>query len=106
MYQTIKRNSLRKDHRIDRLRILPLTPEEYCRRWIPKLRGIQPDERGYRQACIIELARITTLKENTINTWGKDFKDAPRYVQAICRMADMLNQIREKATFSDNFPDE
>jgi hypothetical protein len=95
-----------RHHRIDVIQKLPLKPDEYCRRWIPKIKGIEPTDWGYRKVCVKELAKLTSLSESTVNSWGPNFEKAPSYVESVCRLADVLNQIREKATLSDDFFDE
>lgn len=90
--------------RLDQLRQLPLTPQEYCQRWVFKLTGIAPQERGYRSACIRELAKVTGLKERSIdNNWGQNFQDHPQWVKVCLRHADLVNQMREVIA-RDDFP--
>ncbi len=96
----------RQYERIGALRKKPMEPREYCCRWVPKFYGISPDERGYRKACIKELAKVTTLEEGTINNWGSQFEGRPNYVLVMLRMADMINQIREVVSLPPDFPKE
>jgi hypothetical protein len=100
-------SALKKQYeRIEALRKKPMEPREYCRRWVPKFYRISPDERGYRKACIKELAKVTTLEEGTINNWGSQFEGRPDYVLVMLRMADMINQIREIISLPPDFPKE
>ena len=81
-----------------------MEPLEYCDRWVEKYTNIAPGERGYRAACIRELAKATGLKERSIdNNWGEDFKKRPEWVLTGLRNADLVNQAREIFR-SDNFP--
>ena len=86
------------------MRKLPLTPSQYCQRWVEKLTGICPHERGYRAACIRELAKVTGLKIRSIdNNWSKNFQNYPSWVLIPLRNADLVNQMREIIT-RDDFP--
>ena len=78
------------------IRRLPLEPQEYCEKWIPTLYGKQPGERGYKAACIRELARVSGVSpENIERNWGLTdlaFDSAPSYLPRMLRMADIINQ--------------
>lgn len=82
-------------HELDALSDIPLEPSDYCSKWVPKLWHIEQGERGYRKACMAEIARVTSISKNTINTWGSDFSDCPSHVKQSLRMADIINTIRE-----------
>ncbi|NEQ55309.1 MAG: hypothetical protein F6K11_35195 [Leptolyngbya sp. SIO3F4] len=69
-----------------------VTPKEYCEQWVPKFHDIQPDESGYRDLCVKELARITGYSKGSIQNWGKNFNKAPNLVHRVCAMASILNR--------------
>lgn len=69
-----------------------LTPEEYCKKWVPVFYGVQPDERGFRKHAVEELSKITGFQPTSINNWGKGFANAPSWVHRMLKMADILNQ--------------
>ena len=81
---------------MEAIRKLPLKPQEYCEKWVPILYGRQPGERGYKAACIRELARVSGVEADTIErNWGLTnmaFDAAPAYLPRMLRMADIINQ--------------
>ncbi|WP_250564862.1 hypothetical protein [Adonisia turfae] len=77
---------------IDAFMSQAVTPKEYCELWVPKFHDISPDERGYRQFCIKELARITGYSKGSIQNWGVNFEKAPDAVSRMCAMASILNR--------------
>ncbi|WP_319422699.1 hypothetical protein [Pleurocapsa sp. FMAR1] len=54
-----------------------------------------PEQRGYRKACIEQLAKATGLSETTIANWGKDFEKRPDYIVHTLSIANKLNRIRQ-----------
>jgi hypothetical protein len=78
---------------MEAIRRLPLEPNDYCRKWVPVFYGKQPGERGYKAACIKELARVTGVApENIERNWGKELENTPSYLPRMLRMADIINQ--------------
>ena len=46
--------------------------ESFCAKWIPKLYGIRPDERGFKKFCVIELVKVmggTVSNGNITKHW-------------------------------------
>lgn len=77
-----------------------LNIEEFCQNWIPKLYGFQPDEYGYRKACIAELARLMdgaiTAKGIDKNwKWNDGKEEYPSYVKPILSFAHQRYVIME-----------
>jgi len=79
-----------------------LSPEDYLNHWVPKIYGIQPDERGYRKICIYEINRVTGISKNTVNTWGAKFENCPDHVRYTLKWVALLNQIREMVELPTN----
>lgn len=87
--------------RIERAKSKALEPLDFCNIWIPKIYGIQPNERGFKAACIRELTKITGTQYTTIErNWGADFSDRPDWVPRVLRREHMLNRIREIVNLS------
>ncbi|MDX2231888.1 MAG: hypothetical protein NW220_19800 [Leptolyngbyaceae cyanobacterium bins.349] len=80
-----------------------MKPEDYLNKWVPKLYGVKPEERGYRKTCIDEMHRVTGISKNTINTWGALFENSPDHVHHTLRWVDTLNQIREMVSMEKTF---
>jgi hypothetical protein len=80
-----------------------VSPSEYCEKWVTKICGLQPDERGYKSACVRELMRVTGLAESTIREWGIDyvkFNEKPsKAVLAALKWADQINSVKESLGF-------
>lgn len=78
-------------------------PSDYCDKWVTKISGLQPDERGYKSACVRELMRVTGLAESTIREWGVDyikFNEKPsKAVLAALKWADQINSVKEGLGF-------
>jgi hypothetical protein len=91
MYAVLPGRQRKRHHRVDEIRVLPLEPSEFCRRWV----NMPPDERGYYKACVKALAQATGLSARTVEGWGKDFAKRPDYVLNILRKEDIINQIRQ-----------
>ena len=84
-----------------------VTPHEYCLKWIPTLYGKQSDAHGFRKACVAELAWLTDYAEKSVDNWGKDFERAPKAINRICEMADLINQAGQcYTTFRDGAPND
>ena len=77
-----------------------MTPAEYCEKWIPTIAGLYPDERGYKTACIKELARVTGLTEMAIKKWGADMDGYPLNIKHILQMANTINAMKQILGFS------
>jgi hypothetical protein len=73
----------------------PMKPSEYCNAWVTKITGIQPDERGYKKACVTELMRVTGCAESTVWGWGDSFDECPAYVKFILAPTHANNLIKE-----------
>jgi len=91
MYVGLPGRTRKRHHRVDEIRVLPLEPSEFCKRWV----DMPADERGYYKACVKALAQATGLSERTVQGWGKNFGNRPDYVLNILRKEDILNQIRK-----------
>ena len=91
MYASLPRRQTKRHHRVDEIKVLPLEPSEFCRRWV----DMPPEERGYYKVCVKALAAATGLSERTVQGWGKNFEKRPDYVLNILRKEDILNQIRK-----------
>ena len=75
---------------------LKLTPGEYCARWVPIIYGIEPDERGYRSKCVVELNHATGFALTTIEGWGSDLNNVSsrsrEQVEMMLAMRDAMNK--------------
>lgn len=47
----------------------PLDPEDFCQKWIPRLTGIQPNQRGYRRVCCQLLSFVLGKSLGTVQNW-------------------------------------
>lgn len=73
----------------------PLPPDEFCRKWIPRIYQLQPKDRGYKQACCKMLSVLTGYTESTIRHWlQKNPYPIPIPVQKQLRTIDYLWQIK------------
>ncbi|RUT03877.1 hypothetical protein DSM106972_047910 [Dulcicalothrix desertica PCC 7102] len=73
-----------------------MEPEEYCRKWVPIYQDKKPGERGYRAACIRELARVSGVKGTTIDiNWGSDFSERPSYLPKMLALAHTINLMKQ-----------
>lgn len=70
-----------------------LEPQDYAEKWIPKLFGLEAEERGFRDKAVTEIARITGLSAGSVNNWGSKFERSPDYVKRMLKMADILNTV-------------
>lgn len=69
-----------------------MSPLEYCQKWVPVLRGINPGQSGWKTVCIHELKWVTGLNESTIKGWGAQFQRYPDYVGRWLALRDTVNQ--------------
>ena len=91
--------------KVERIRGLSLEPEEYCKRWVPIYQGKQPGERGYRAACIRELAKVSGIKASTIDiNWGANFENRPHYLPRMLKLAHIINQIKQIFPLPPDWP--
>ncbi|NES01720.1 MAG: hypothetical protein F6K22_02110 [Okeania sp. SIO2F4] len=81
-----------------------MSPEDYCRIWVPVLYKTLPEQRGYKARCIEELAKVTGFTEQSIKNWGADFKGHPDYVKVILKQANIINEFRQ--LFKKHFGDD
>ena len=72
----------------------PLSPPDFCQRWIPIKTGKQPQEYGYRKDSIKLLAELTGYGENTCDNWLSNPEKVPRLVKLYLRVVDILWQIQ------------
>ena len=72
-----------------------MNPLTYCQKWVPILYNIQPGTRGWKTACIKELARVTKAAVSTVKNWGTEFEGHPDYVRVILDQADIINQMQQ-----------
>ena len=82
----LTRDMVLRDRCID---TFPMTAPEFCQKWIPILYNLQPTDRGYKAACIRELAQITSLTERAIKGWGDDLGSHPDSVKRTLYWANM-----------------
>jgi hypothetical protein len=92
--------------RIDALSRIPLEPSDYCAKWVPAFHGKNPGERGYRAACLRELARVSGFQESTINNWGTHFEKRPDHFLYLLRWVDIVNQVRQAVLLPPDIPQE
>jgi len=88
-----------------------LNIEEFCQNWIPKLYGLQPDEYGYRKACITELTRLMegaiTAKGIDKNwKWNDGQEEYPGYVRPLLSLAHQKYTIMEALGVLPKYPTE
>ncbi len=82
-----------------------MEPQEYCRKWVPIYQGKKPGERGYRAACVRELAKISGVKESTIDiNWGSDFAQRPGYLPRMLTLADVINSVKQIFPLPQDWP--
>ncbi|HEY9881812.1 MAG TPA: hypothetical protein V6D29_25400 [Leptolyngbyaceae cyanobacterium] len=69
---------------------------EFCQRWF---KATEEDEskRGYRERCVILLARVLKVRENTIQRWGKglEFENMPEQYEVTLAYADIIREMLE-----------
>ncbi|MGK7887589.1 MAG: hypothetical protein AB4057_23545 [Crocosphaera sp.] len=74
-----------------------LEPKEFCRKWVPKIYGIQPGtkgKRGYRKASLELLSYVCDAPKSTCAGWidydSEDPQRRPnRYLSKYLRMVDL-----------------
>lgn len=81
-----------------------MSPEEYCRIWVPVLYNTLPEQRGYKARCLEELAKVTGFTEQSIKNWGANFEGHPDYVKVILKQANIINEFRQ--LFKKHFDDD
>ncbi|NEO85510.1 MAG: hypothetical protein F6J87_14870 [Spirulina sp. SIO3F2] len=93
---------IHRQNKVSQRLALPMTPAEYCLKWVAPHFPIDPDtnkrKRGYREECKRQLSKATKLSESTINDWGSDLSghpDDPRLYHELA-MADALRDVIEK----------
>lgn len=84
------RDAVTWQQQLDAIAEMPLEPQEFCRRWVNKP---APGERGYRAACIRELARACGISERTVDGWGPNFERRPEHILVLLRTVDLLRQM-------------
>lgn len=70
-------------------------PQDYCIKWVPRLYGIHPEDRGFKARSITELARVTGLKEGSIKGWGADYEKHPAIVATLLSYVDFILEIEQ-----------
>lgn len=80
--------SLFSKNRIAVLKGLKLSPQEFCHRHIL----LSPDERGYRSACVREIATVCGISPRTVERWW-DENDYPEWLPTMLQKEDLLRQI-------------
>lgn len=69
---------------------------EFCQRWF---KATEEDEqiRGYREKCVVLLAQVLRVRENTIQRWGKgiDFENMPEQYEVTLAYADIIREMLE-----------
>ncbi|ACK73714.1 hypothetical protein PCC7424_5638 (plasmid) [Gloeothece citriformis PCC 7424] len=92
----------KKDEVTDWLSVVSqLSPDEFCRNWIPIIYGINESDKTYRAACIDLLQRIFNKQKKTIENWLWNPQMVPEYVQQQLGLIDRLWQIRQRVISSD-----
>ena len=79
-----------------------MDPWEYACKWVPLIYGINPDERGFKDAAAREISRITGRHTGSIRNWGSQFENAPQDVRLILKMADLLNAVAKDWHFPNS----
>lgn len=46
-----------------------LDPERFCQKWIPRLTGIKPNQRGYRRLSCQLLSFVLGKSQGTVENW-------------------------------------
>lgn len=106
MTMTVDFERIARYQRVEAIRRKHLEPLAYCLKWVPRFYKKQPEERGFKAACIRELMRVTELDKKTIEGWGADFSKRPKHVLVMMRQADIINQVRDLVGLPPNFPQE
>lgn len=88
--------------RLDELKVKPLEPLEFCRRWVK----VPEDSKEWHRACVAALAEAANVSPRSIERWKRDFSNRPDYICTILRKEDLLNQIREKLNPPPKYLDE
>lgn len=73
--------------------IEPLAPEEFCRKWVVFISGIEEGSYGYRQECCKLLAHLTGYKEVSVNNWLVSSSRVPTLIQRYLRLVNIFFQI-------------
>jgi len=81
-----------------------LEPSEYCRKWVPKLHGKYPEDRGYYLACVKELSEVSGITDGAIRNWGTDFKKCPEYFRNLLSWVDVVRQVQSSVDLPPSFP--
>ncbi len=75
---------------------------QFCEKWIPILYGLYPTDRGYKAACIRELAQLTKLTERTIKSWGDNLDNHPETVDQTLYWANIGYGVKHVLGFKPN----
>jgi hypothetical protein len=84
----------------------PLDPETFCQKWIPRLTGIQQNQRGYRTACCQLLSFLLGKSQGTVANWflkpsSKGYRQPEEIVGKYLRALDLIWEI--EALFPSSF---
>jgi hypothetical protein len=73
----------------------PLEPLEFCKKWVPKKKGVTLDKRSYKTACAELLAELTGYKQESVRQWLFAPDRIPSLVKRYLRVVDRLWQLEE-----------
>lgn len=78
-----------------------LDPESFCQKWIPRLTGIQPNQRGYRTCSCQLLSYVLGKSRGTVENWflqpsSKGYRQPEEIVGRYLKTLDIIWEIETK----------
>ncbi len=78
-----------------------LDPESFCQKWIPRLTGIQPNQRGYRTCSCQLLSYVLGKSRGTVENWflqpsSKGYRQPEEIVGRYLKALDLIWEIETK----------
>lgn len=72
-----------------------MSPNEYCKKWIPLLYGVHPGEPDYLKSCHLELLSTLPVSVATIIGWGEHLENytSRQWVDEILALKSKLNEV-------------
>ncbi len=75
-----------------------LDPESFCQKWIPRLTGIQPHQRGYRTLSCQLLSFVLGKSQGTVQNWflpakSSGYRRPEKIVGRYLRALDLIWEI-------------
>lgn len=76
-----------------------MTPQDYCKKWLPYLYGIEYDESGARKSCVFALMDALSLQYPTVNAWGSNFERYSNKTKTEFDLAkqDFINDVHHRS---------